>query len=128
LGLELPRFFRQALQLPFINGNDSRMIPNTFEAYQFEAVASEDFRLNFGYVTHMKSRTSASFEPMSNVAGAPQVNRGTGFGGFVLGSQQNAFLGAIEELTWDHPGSERSPPMPMVFGPRTAGRKRSTLP
>jgi hypothetical protein len=24
--------FRQALQLPFINGNDSRMIPNTFEA------------------------------------------------------------------------------------------------
>jgi hypothetical protein len=28
--------FRQALQLPFINGNDSRMIPNTFEAYQLE--------------------------------------------------------------------------------------------
>ena len=30
-------FFRQALQLPFINGNDSRMIPNTFEAYQLES-------------------------------------------------------------------------------------------
>jgi outer membrane porin, OprD family len=88
IGPGVATLFRQALQLPFINGNDSRMIPNTFEAYQFEAVASEDFRLNFGYVTHMKSRTSASFEPMSNVAGAPQVNRGTGFGGFVLGRQE----------------------------------------
>jgi outer membrane porin, OprD family len=93
--------YRQALQLPFINGNDSRMIPNTFEAYQVDARPSEDFRLNFGYVAQMKPRTSASFEPMSNVAGVPRVDQGTSFGGFVLGSEQNAFLGAIEELTWD---------------------------
>ena len=49
--------FRQAIQLPFINGNDSRMIPNTFEAYQIEAEPSNIFRLNLGYVAGMKART-----------------------------------------------------------------------
>jgi hypothetical protein len=101
IGPGVATLFRQALQLPFINGNDSRMIPNTFEAYQYEVFPSEDFRINFGYVAAMKSRTSANFDPMSTVAGAPRVNRGTGFGGFVLGSQEKAFLGAIEEVTWD---------------------------
>jgi hypothetical protein len=31
----------------------------------------------------------------------PRFNRGTGFCGFVQGSVRNAFLGAIEELTWE---------------------------
>ena len=93
--------FRQALQLPFINGNDSRMIPNTFEAYQLEAEPWKDLRLNVGYVAGMKPRTSADFEPMSNIAGVPQVNRGTSFEGFLIGSEHDAFLGAIQELTWD---------------------------
>jgi hypothetical protein len=93
--------FRQALQLPFINGNDSRMIPNTFEAYQLEVEPSKIFRLNFGYVAGMKARTSPDFEPMSEIAGAPQVNRGTSFAGFLIGSEERTYLGAIGELTWD---------------------------
>jgi hypothetical protein len=47
--------FRQSLQLPFINGNDSRMIPNTFDAYQLEVEPCETLRLNFGYVSGMKA-------------------------------------------------------------------------
>jgi len=93
--------FLQSLQLPFINGNDSRMIPNTFEAYQLEVEPWETFRLNFGYVAGMKPRTSATFEPMSEIAGAPQVNRGTSFAGFLLGSPERTYVGAISELTWD---------------------------
>jgi len=93
--------FRQALQLPFINGNDSRMIPNTFEAYQLEVEPWEIFRLNFGYVAGMKPRTSADFEPMSQIAGAPQVDRGTSFAGLLIGSSERTYLGAISELTWD---------------------------
>ncbi len=93
--------FRQALQLPFINGNDSRMIPNTFEAYQLEVEPWKNLRLNFGYVAGMKPRTSANFEPMSEIAGAPQVDRGTSFAGFLLGSEERAYLGAIGQLTWD---------------------------
>jgi len=93
--------FRQTLQLPFLNGNDSRMIPNTFEAYQLEVEPWKFFRLNFGYVAGMKARTSADFEPMSEIAGVPQVNRGTSFAGFVIGSEEHTFLGAIGQLTWD---------------------------
>jgi len=94
-------FFRQALQLPFINGNDSRMIPNTFEAYQLELEPWKSLRLNVGYVAAMKPRTSDNFESMSEIAGAPQVNRGTSFAGFLLGTEERAYLGAIGQLTWD---------------------------
>jgi hypothetical protein len=93
--------FRQALQLPFINGNDSRMIPNTFEAYQLEVEPWPVLRLNFGYVAGMKARTSATFEPMSAIAGVPQVNRGTSFAGFLIGSEERTYLGAIGQMTWD---------------------------
>jgi hypothetical protein len=93
--------FRQALQLPFINGNDSRMIPNTFEAYQLEVEPWPIFRLNFGYVAAIKARTSATFEPMSAIAGVPQVNRGTSFAGFLIGSEERTYLGAVGEMTWD---------------------------
>ena len=55
----------------------------------------------FGYVAEMKPRTSAKFESMSEIAGAPQVNRGTGFAGFILGSEERTYLGAIGQMTWD---------------------------
>jgi hypothetical protein len=93
--------FRQALQLPFINGNESRMIPNTFEAYQLEVEPWTIFRINFGYVAGMKARTSPDFAPMSEIAGGPQVNRGTSFAGFLIGSEERTYLGAIGETTWD---------------------------
>jgi outer membrane OprD family porin len=49
----------------------------------------------------MKARTSADFEPMSEIAGAQQVNRGTSFAGFLIGSEEGSYLGAIGEMTWD---------------------------
>ena len=101
IGSAIATLFRQALELPFINGNDSRMIPNTFEAYQLEAEPWKEFRLNFGYVAGMKSRTSADFEPMSKIAGAPQVNRGTSFADLLIGSEERTYLGAFSDLTWD---------------------------
>ena len=57
--------------------------------------------LNFGYVAGMKPRTSANFEPMSAIAGVPQVNRGTSFAGFLIGSEERTYLGAIGQMTWD---------------------------
>ena len=101
IGSAIATLFRQALELPFINGNDSRMIPNTFEAYQLEAEPWKEFRLNFGYVAGMKSRTSADFEPMSKIAGAPQVNRGTSFADLLIGSEERTYIGAFSDLTWD---------------------------
>ena len=38
---------------------------------------------------------------MSEIAGVPQVNRGTSFAGFLIGSEESTYVGAIGELTWD---------------------------
>jgi hypothetical protein len=93
--------FRQEMELPFINGDDTRMIPNTFEAYRLDVVPSDIFRFGFAYVTREKTKTSAEFRPMSEVAGVPGVDRGTSVAGFVLGSEKNTYIGAINELTSD---------------------------
>jgi outer membrane porin, OprD family len=52
-------------------------------------------------VTREKSKTSAEFRPMSEVAGVPGVDRGTSVAGFLLGTKNTTYLGAINELTWD---------------------------
>jgi hypothetical protein len=93
--------FRQDIELPFINGDDSRMIPNIFEAYRLEVKPSDVFRFGFAYVTDMKDRTSEEFRPMSEVAGVSGVNRGTSAVGFLVGSEKETYLGAINLLTWD---------------------------
>jgi len=93
--------FRQEMELPFINGDDSRMIPNMFEAYRLDIKPSDIFRLGFAYVTREKSRTSAEFRPMSEVAGVPGVDRGTSVAGFLVGTRGATYFGAVNELTWD---------------------------
>ncbi len=93
--------FRQALELPFINGYDALMIPNTFEAYGIDVKHSKNFRFGFGYVARMKTRTSADFKPMSEIAGAPNTHHGTSVAGFLLGTEPKTYLGAIDECTSD---------------------------
>ena len=93
--------FRQAIEIPFINGDDGRMIPNMFEAYRLDVKPLDIFRFGLAYVTREKSRTSAEFEPMSEVAGVKGVDRGTAVAGFLLGSKEATYFGAVNELTWD---------------------------
>jgi hypothetical protein len=93
--------FRQEMELPFINGDDTRMIPNTFEAYRVDIKPSDLFRFGFAYVTREKSKTSAEFRPISEVAGVPGVDRGTSVAGFLLGATDANYIGAVSELTWD---------------------------
>jgi outer membrane OprD family porin len=93
--------FRQEMELPFINGDDTRMIPNTFEAYRLDLKPSDIFRFGFAYVTREKSKTSAEFRPMSEVAGVPGVDRGTSVAGFLLDTKEAIYVGAVSELTCD---------------------------
>lgn len=95
------KVFRQELELPFIHGDDSRLIPNTFEAYQFELKPSDIFRLNAGYVAKMKRRNSDEFIHMSEAAGVLEKDRGTAFAGFVLGNEERTYIEAITEATFD---------------------------
>jgi outer membrane porin, OprD family len=101
VGVATTTLFRQEMELPFINGDDTRMIPNTFEAYRLDIKPSDVFRCGFAYVTREKSKTSAEFRPMSEVAGVPGVDRGTSIAGFLLGTKEATYVGAVSELTWD---------------------------
>jgi hypothetical protein len=67
--------YRQLVDDGYVNPNDSRMIPNTFEA------ATLTGRLglvgyNVGYLTAMKPRQEDDFQNMAEVAGVQGRNRG----------------------------------------------------
>jgi hypothetical protein len=93
--------YRQVLELPFMHADDSRMVPNTFEAYQVDVKPLDYLQCDLGYVSQIKPRNSSDFISMSQAAGAPQIDRGTSFASFVLGSEAGTYLEAVGEVTWD---------------------------
>ena len=74
---------RQEYDMPFLNRNDGRMIPNTFEGYSFSYLGEDKSRFQYGagYVQRMKKRNSDTFVYMSEAAGVADVTRGTFAGG-----------------------------------------------
>jgi len=96
--------YRYEYDTPFINKNDSRMTPNTFEGYTIQGLFGDQhggpsFRYGGGYVTKIKAQNSDEFVWMSRQAGA-DVKRGVGvFGG--LFSYDKFSLGAINYYSKD---------------------------
>jgi hypothetical protein len=98
------RFYRQAYDTPFINKNDNRMTPNTFEGYSFQgAYGGKDgapgLRYGAGYITKIKERNSDEFVEMSRDAGA-NVDRGVALAG-LLYTQGPFSIGAIDYYSDD---------------------------
>jgi hypothetical protein len=98
------RFYRQAYDTPYMNKNDTRMTPVTFEGYSFQgAYGGKDGELGLkygaGYVIKIKERNSDEFVWMSRDAGA-NVNRGVFVGGLNL-SQGPFSIGAIDYYSDD---------------------------
>ena len=89
--------YRYEYNTPFINKNDSRMTPNTFEGYTLQGVfgsgdGAPTFRYVGGYITKIKERNADDFIWMSRAAGA-SAKRGVGmvgglftYGKFSLGA------------------------------------------
>lgn len=69
-------FGYQRLDLPYLNGHDIRMTPNTFEAYTSVYQISEGFEIGLGYVDKIRTRTSYDYQSMSERAGALGSNEG----------------------------------------------------
>jgi hypothetical protein len=99
-GLE-SRVFRQTFNLPYVNQQDSRMVPNTFEAVSFigRSIASTDFIVS--HVTQMKTRDSSKFVPMSEVAGIKNTDKGLTMAGARYHLSERFNIGAITEYGWD---------------------------
>jgi hypothetical protein len=98
------RFFRQSYDNPYVNKNDSRMTPNTFEGYTFRGIFGDEktgpgVQYVAGYVPKIKDRNSDEFVYMSEAAGA-KVERGTAMAGARF-SYGLSSIGAIEYYTPD---------------------------
>jgi len=77
---------RRGLDTPYVNGNDTRMTPNTFEAITLLGLYGGDgkaeWRAGGGYVDEIKPRNAEEFVSMASAAGAPDgISRGVYVGG-----------------------------------------------
>ena len=95
------RVYRQTLDIPYLNKNDSRMIPNTFEAY---GLGREGSSLDFlvGYVDKIKLRNSEDFISMGEAAGVEGDDTGTRVFGLLWKPPETGFdWGATIQRTPD---------------------------
>ena len=98
--LEL-KVFRQTLSLPYLNKQDSRMVPNTFEAYMLKQTNSS-LKWMFGYVRKMKKRNSDEFEYMSQIAGFEGTHKGQAVTGAHYSLTEKTDIGVINYFTEDY--------------------------
>ncbi|MBN8511068.1 MAG: OprD family outer membrane porin [Burkholderiales bacterium] len=73
--------YRQLIDRPFINPQDNRMVPNTFEAYTLGGAPLEGFAYTGGYVARIKNRDSERFVSMSQDAGGTGSDEGLVYAG-----------------------------------------------
>jgi hypothetical protein len=92
--------WRQEIDLPFVNKRDSRMTPNTFEAYTFDGKLG-DFKYVVGQVLQLKERNADVFVPMSEAAGVADSNHGLTLAGFRYSPTKSFDVGAITEFLYD---------------------------
>ena len=99
--------YRQVYDLPYVNKNDSRMTPNTFEGYSIKGKFKKKGRrpkIEYigGYIAQMKKRNADHFVPMGEAAGAPgDADEGTIMGGLRVSPTDDLAFGAINYYTRD---------------------------
>lgn len=98
--------YRQALDLPYVNRQDSRMTPNTFEAYRVEGRTEQvpvagTVRYGLGYVDEIKRRNTDTFVSMSEAAGVEGADRGLVLAGVAVQPDENLLIGAINHFVDD---------------------------
>ncbi|MGE5894900.1 MAG: OprD family outer membrane porin, partial [bacterium] len=96
--------YRYEYNTPYVNKNDGRMTPNTFEAYTFMGAArgtdgAPKLTYGIGYFDKIKPRNSDTFISMSEAAGA-RVARGV-FAAGVNASFPAFSIGAIDYYSND---------------------------
>jgi len=89
--------YRQSFNLPYLNRRDSRMVPNTHEAYILSGIDTiPDFHFITGYVHKMKTRNIDKFIHMSEVAGFNGTDDGLAMAGLHYHPLNNFSVGAID--------------------------------
>jgi hypothetical protein len=94
------RLYRQEFNMPYMNRQDIRMIPNTFEGYVLRYPGK---RLEWlaGHVTKIKKRDSEEFVPMAEAAGVDGDDTGTSVVVGRYNFADNSVLGVVFQHTDD---------------------------
>jgi outer membrane porin, OprD family len=100
-GLNLSLYRQTFDKVPYVNKQDSRMVPNTFEAYSLIGLGLKNTNFIVSHVTKMKTRNASSFEYMSEVAGYKGTDKGLTMGGARYKFSQGNDIGAITQYAWD---------------------------
>lgn len=92
--------YRYRYDTPYLNANDIRMTPNTFEAYTLTGTyggkqGASGLRYGMGYIDKIKPLNSDRFVSMSEAAGVSQVKRGVWVAGANL-THTGFQIGAID--------------------------------
>jgi hypothetical protein len=91
---------RMTFNLPYLNRQDNRMVPNTFEAYGIGRGVERGVSFVLMQVDEMKKRDSDRFESMSEAAGLKDSDKSLSTAGVAL-SSGSLKASAINHYAWD---------------------------
>lgn len=95
LGDHAALLYRQTLDLPYVNRQDSRMVPNTFEGYTLRG-SRDAIAYVAGYLSDIKLRDSDRFVPMSEAAGVTTQDEGMVLAGMRWRPSERFTIGVID--------------------------------
>jgi len=91
---------RTTFNLPYLNQQDNRMLPNTFEAYGVGRRVDQGVSFILVQVDEMKKRNSDRFESMSEAAGLVNSDKSMSTAGLSM-AYGRFYAGAISHYAWD---------------------------
>lgn len=95
------RLYRQRMDLPYLNAQDSRMIPNTFEAYTYTNKDFKNIAMSVSHVTKMKRRNKDKFISMSEIAGFAGTDEPLTVIGARYTLRKGVSIGAVNQYAWE---------------------------
>lgn len=96
------RLYRQGFRLPYLNGNDTRMVPNTFESVALGDVSGRRFVYGFAHTWRMKPRDADRFISMTEAAGIDGPDRAVTSAGARLTLADGANIGVVNHYGRDY--------------------------
>ena len=94
------KLYRQYANTPYVNKQDSRMVPNTFEAYSLRANLGV-VQFGGGYIAKIKRRNSEKFVPMSQIGSIDNKDSGMFVFGAVFYPREGFAIGGINYFVGD---------------------------
>jgi len=95
------KLYRQSFNLPYLNRNDSRMVPNTFEAYTLVKRPENNWVFMLSQVRQMKRRERDDFVSMSEAAGFRGRDEPLTVGAARYDFTDDINIGATSQYAWE---------------------------